>query len=217
VTAPGERPVLDVRRRPWSGGDVTDPGRIVLTTSRLVLREFTVDDVENLVELDSDPAVVHHITGGRTTPHAEVESEVLPAFLAYHQRPDGYGFCAAVERATGDFLGWFHLRPEPGAPPDEPELGYRLRRSAWGHGYATEGSRALVDRAFTTLGARRVTASTLAVHTASRRVMEKAGLRYVRTFTQDWPYRIPGDEQGDVEYAITRDEWVADRAAADGA
>ena len=58
-------------------------------------------------------------------------------------------------------------------------------------------------------GPTRIRAETLAVNVASRRVMEKAGLRYVRTFVADWPYRIPGDEHGDVEYAITREEWQA--------
>jgi RimJ/RimL family protein N-acetyltransferase len=48
----------------------------------------------------------------------------------------------------------------------------------------------------------------MAVHTGSRRVMEKAGMRPVRTFHADWPDRIPGDEHGDVEYAITREEWA---------
>jgi RimJ/RimL family protein N-acetyltransferase len=47
----------------------------------------------------------------------------------------------------------------------------------------------------------------MAVNTASRRVMEKAGLRYVRTFHQQWPDRIDGEEHGDVEYALTRAEW----------
>jgi RimJ/RimL family protein N-acetyltransferase len=74
---------------------------------------------------------------------------------------------------------------------------------------ASEGSRALVDEAFGELGAGRVRAETMVVNTASRRVMEKAGLRQVRTFFADWPDRIPGDELGDVEYAITRDEWLA--------
>ena len=92
--------------------------------------------------------------------------------------------------------------------PHEPELGYRLRASSWGKGYATEGSRALVEHAFRELGAERVTAETMAVNTASRRVMEKAGLRYVRTFTADWPDKIDGDEHGDVEYALTRAEWA---------
>ena len=49
-----------------------------------------------------------------------------------------------MEKVGGRFIGWFHLRP-----PDDPELGYRLRRDLWGRGYATEGSRALIDHAFT--------------------------------------------------------------------
>ncbi len=53
----------------------------------------------------------------------------------------------------------------------------------------------------------------MTVNIGSRRVMEKAGLRFVRTFVADWPVRIEGDEEGDVEYAITREEWEADRAA----
>jgi RimJ/RimL family protein N-acetyltransferase len=181
---------------------------VVLETERLVLRRFTLDDVDALVELDSDPEVTRFITNGAATPRAEVEERVLLRFLRYYEVYPGYGFWAVIGRATGDFLGWFHLRPKPDHPiPDEPELGYRLRRAAWGKGYATEGSRALIDRAFTELGARRVFAETMAVNAASRRVMEKAGLRLVRTFHADWPVRIPGDEHGEVEYAITREEW----------
>ena len=59
------------------------------------------------------------------------------------------------------------------------------------------------------LGARRVYATTMVVNVASRRVMEKAGLRFVRVFRQPWPDRIEGEEQGDVEYALARDEWAA--------
>jgi RimJ/RimL family protein N-acetyltransferase len=176
----------------------------MLETERLKLRRFTPDDVDNLVELDSDPQVMRYITGGRATPREEIERLELPAFL---RRSDGYGFWAAVEKSTGEFIGWFHLRPREDGAADEPELGYRLRRSAWGKGYATEGSRALIERAFADLGARRVWAETMVVHTASHRVMEKAGLRYVRTFHADWPYTIEGDEEGDVEYALTRTEW----------
>ncbi len=115
---------------------------VFLRTDRMVLRRFTAADVDLLVELDSDPEVMQYITGGRPTPREEVERDVLPAFLGYHERFPGYGFWAAAEADTGDFLGWFHFRPREGSPPDEAELGYRLRRSAWGKGYATEGSRA---------------------------------------------------------------------------
>ena len=182
---------------------------VYLETERLELRRFTADDVDALVELDSDPAVMRYINGGRPTPRAEIETDILPWWLAYYERTAGYGFWAAVERASGAFIGWFHLRPADDDRPDEPELGYRLHASAWGRGYATEGSRALIDRAFRELGAERVTAETMAVNTASRRVMEKAGLRYVRAFHAEWPDKIDGDEHGDVEYAITRAEWIA--------
>jgi RimJ/RimL family protein N-acetyltransferase len=181
---------------------------VFLETERLILRRFTTDDVDNLVELDSDPEVMFYVTGGRPTTRQEVVQEILPAFLEYYRRPGGYGFWAVVEKATGDFLGWFHFRSGAAHPESEPELGYRLRRSAWGNGYATEGAIALIRKGFEELGVRRVVAETMAVHTGSRRVMEKAGMRPVRTFHADWPDRIPGDEHGDVEYAITREEWA---------
>lgn len=178
----------------------------VVQTARLLLRRFTADDADALVELDGDPDVMRYINGGRPTPRQEIVDDYLPAFLAYDKRTDGYAFFAAEDRATGEFLGWFHLRPKPDRPQDEPELGYRLRRVAWGRGLATEGSRALIDRAFAELGARRVYAETMVVNTGSRRVMEKAGMRHVRTVHQEWPDQIPGDEHGDVEYEITREE-----------
>ena len=65
---------------------------------------------------------------------------------------------------------------------------YRLWKSAWGKGYATEGSRALIRKGFTEFGVQRVVAQAMAVNQASRRVMEKAGLKLVRTFHQPWPY-----------------------------
>jgi RimJ/RimL family protein N-acetyltransferase len=181
--------------------------RVLLETERLRLRAFTMDDVDVLTKLNSDPAVMRFINGGLPTPRAEIEGRHLPGWLRYYERYPSYGFWAAIEIATGEFVGWFHLRPADESTPDHPELGYRLRAASWGLGYATEGSRALVDLAFRELGAERVFAETMTVNTASRRVMEKAGLRYVRTFHQEWPDRIEGDEHGDVEYALTRAEW----------
>ena len=79
--------------------------QVFLETERLVLRQFTQDDVDNLVELDSDPAVMHFITGGRPTPRREIESEVLPTFLGYYERFAGYGFWAAVEKFERSIRG----------------------------------------------------------------------------------------------------------------
>jgi RimJ/RimL family protein N-acetyltransferase len=180
---------------------------VFVETPRLVLRWFTMTDVENLVSLDADPDVMHFVTGGIPTTRDEIETEILPAFLDYYEHYEGYGFWAAIEKPTGQFLGWFHFRPREGASSDEAELGYRLRKSAWGKGYATEGSRALIRKGFTEFGVQRVVAEAMAVNLASRRVMEKAGLTLVRTFHQPWPYPIEGDELGDVEYALTKANW----------
>jgi RimJ/RimL family protein N-acetyltransferase len=180
---------------------------VYLETPRLRLRDFTEDDADHLIELDADPAVTRLLNGGRPTPPEVVREQILPRFLAWHARGAGYGYWAAIERASGDFLGWFHLRP----PADDPavlELGYRLRRAAWGRGYATEGALALVAQAFDALGARRVMATTLAENTASIRVMEKAGLSLARRFRYDGPdpaaWHVGRDA---VEYALDRDAY----------
>ncbi|MBN6037998.1 GNAT family N-acetyltransferase [Amycolatopsis sp. 195334CR] len=178
-----------------------------LETERLTLRRITAADADLLVELDSDPAVMRYLTGGVPTSRERVETHFLPRMLAHAERGHGYGFFLAHEKASGEFLGWFHLRPDPDGPADEPELGYRLRQAAWGKGYATEGSLALVEKAFTELGAKRVFATTMAVNSGSRRVMEKAGLRYARTFFADWADPIEGSEHGEVEYSVDRSEW----------
>ena len=187
---------------------------IYLRAERFDLRRFTLDDLDALEALDADPEVMRYINGGRPTSREELREDVLPFWLSAYERGDAWGCWAAIDRDDGTFLGWFHLRPGPHDPPDEPELGYRLRRQVWGAELATEGSRALIDKAFAELDACRVYATTMAINIASRRVMEKAGMRFVRLFHGEWPERIPGDEHGDVEYAITRVEWNARRTAA---
>jgi RimJ/RimL family protein N-acetyltransferase len=181
---------------------------IFLTTDRLVLRRFTEADVDNLVELDADPRVMEFLTGGTPTPRAHIEDRVLPAILRYY--PLGPAGCwAAQDRASGAFLGWMALKPADDGNVAEVELGYRLRAETWGRGYATEGSRALVRAAFDELGAERVWAQTMAVNTRSRRVMTKAGLRYLRTFHVHFDDPIPGTEHGEVEYELRRADWDA--------
>jgi len=188
---------------------------IILETPRLALRQFTEDDVANLFDLNSDPEVMRYITGGRPTPLEELRDEVIPFHLAVYERLDRLGTWAA-ESAAREFLGWFHFRPGPGADISNVDLGYRLRRSAWNKGYATEGSRALIRMGFTDLGVERVFGHTMTVNAASRRVLEKCGMTLVRTTPYEGPDVIEGSEHGEVEYALTKPEWQA-RAAGDAA
>ncbi|MDN3355485.1 GNAT family N-acetyltransferase [Actinomadura sp. DC4] len=178
-----------------------------LETRRLRLRRFTEADEDDLVELDGDPEVMRFLTGGRPTSRQEVRDHVLPTVFGFYERFDGFGYWVAEEKQTGRFLGWFHFRPEKEPRDGEVELGYRLRRAAWGQGYATEGSLALIRKGFTELGVERVIARTMTVNEGSRRVMEKCGMTLVRTFHPDGLEAIDGSEHGEVEYALGRAGW----------
>ncbi len=186
-----------------------------LTTERMLLRRFSDTDRDWLAELHGDPAVMRYIDDGRPVCPAVVAAESLPAILHdYAELPDGLGYFAATEKSGGRPCGWFGLRPPSSTGLDRAafataELGYRLFPAVWGRGYATEGARALVRRAFTELGLDRVVATTMTVNVASRRVLEKAGLSVVRTFYAQWPTYIEGAEHGDVEYALSRQAWQA--------
>nr|WP_225953232.1 GNAT family N-acetyltransferase [Kibdelosporangium phytohabitans] len=177
-----------------------------METDRLLLRRFTEADVDNLVQLDSDPDVMRYLTG-EPTPRAEIEDEVLPRILHdYTLGPAGRW--AAVERSTGDFVGWLSLQPPEDGSTTNVELGYRLTKAVWGRGYATEGALELIRKGFTDLGVQRIWAQTMAVNIPSRRVMEKAGLTYVRTFHVHFDNPLPGTEHGEVEYELLRTDWV---------
>jgi len=183
---------------------------ILLETGRLYLRRLWPEDVELLFDLDSDSEVMRFISKGQPTPLARMENEYLPRILGYYQNWPPQGFWIAHQRASDEFIGWFHLRPDK-MQPDEMELGYRLKRSIWGRGLATEGSRALVEKAFGPWGYRKVCARTLVVNLASRRVMEKAGLRFEHEFL--WGLDVlPGwseDERRGVKYsACVGDGWL---------
>ena len=180
---------------------------IILKTPRLAIRQFTKDDVDNLFDLNDDPEVMRYL--GRPVPREVLRDQIIPFHLGVYQRLDRLGTWAAESADGGQFLGWFHFRPGPDGDITNIDLGYRLRRSTWNKGYATEGSRALINMGFTDLGVQRVFAHTMTVNLASRRVMEKCGLTLVRTS----PYEgsdsdvIDGAEHGEVEYALTRSEW----------
>jgi RimJ/RimL family protein N-acetyltransferase len=197
--------------------------RAILETERLALRRFTADDVDNLVALDSDPEVMRYLNGGAPTSRDVIERDILPNFLRSYAPCEGFGVWAVIEKASGDFLGWISFRPEE----DDAKvvsLGYRLRRSAWGKGYATECARALIGKGFRELGVQRLIATTYQDNRASRRVMEKLGMTLVRTFRytlEDLAAASDTFSPGadiwdgdDVEYALEKADW--ERVAAGG-
>lgn len=180
-------------------------------TERMVLRSLTMDDVEHLVQLDSDPEVMRYLTGGQATPRETIVEKHLARLMRHCPGITTVGYWAAETKDTGDFLGWFEFCPLNDDSPDVVELGYRLRREAWGRGYATEGARSLIRWGFEQLGVQRVIANTMSVNAGSRRVMAKAGLTFSRSYFEHDPDSIPGAEHGEVEYGLTRADWEAQR------
>ena len=183
---------------------------LFLETDRLLLREFTPHDAQLLWDLDSDPEVMRYIGPFRLDSLDEYRLRIAQ-YIEYYQQQRNIGFWAAIEKQTHAFLGWFCLRPALDyrlAPlsqfgPTDVEIGYRLRRVAWGRGLATEGAQALVRRAFQEPIWHRGVSAALVTNIASTRVMEKAGLHRLRDFP------IPGYEPHLVTYAITRDHYLS--------
>ncbi|GIJ43523.1 GNAT family acetyltransferase [Virgisporangium aliadipatigenens] len=175
----------------------------VLRTERLVLVPLADEHLDLEVELDSDPEVLRFLFG-----RARSRDEVAVAHerrMAAAVPVDGLGNWMAFT-PEDDFVGLMMLPPtdQPGAA----ELGYRLLRRHWRQGLASEASRALLAHGFDTVGLARVIATTMTVNTGSRRVMERLGMRYVRTFHLEFDDPVPGTEQGEVEYEITRSGWA---------
>ena len=177
--------------------------RPTLLTGRLSLEPLTTDHAEHLVGLDGDAEVMRYLTG-RARSRGEVLDEWLPA-LTREVGPGGsLGYWAGFE--GGGFVGWWALNPDPD-DEQQAELGYRLARDHWGRGLASEGALALLAHAFETVGLDRVWAQTMAVNAASRGVMARIGMTIDRTWVGEWNEPLPGWEQGEVAFAITRTAW----------
>jgi RimJ/RimL family protein N-acetyltransferase len=176
-------------------------------TERLVLVPLADDHLDLEIALDGDAEVLRHLF-----PRARTADEVRAKHLERMEEGrevDGLGMwmafiTGAAHDATG-FVGLFMLTPRDG----QAELGYRIRRDRWRQGFAREGSLELLRHGFETVGLDRVMAQTMTVNDGSRAVMASVGLGFVRSFTEEFDDPVAGSEHGEVEYAVTRDEWEA--------
>jgi RimJ/RimL family protein N-acetyltransferase len=145
----------------------------VLSTERLLLRQFEADDVEPYARICADPETMRHIGDGRVLDLVGAWRAV--ALMLGHWQLRGYGIWAVEERATGELVGRIGLhRPEgwPGL-----EVGWLLARSRWGRGYATEGGAAAVGYAWRELDAGHLVSLIAPANERSIRVAERLGER----------------------------------------
>lgn len=147
-----------------------------LTTERLFLRHFHILDHEPMYRVFGDPEVMRFGDGGQTKEW--VHAWLRTCLERYHQTW-GFGPYAVVEEHSQNVIGYCGLFffPDVAGQP-EVEIGYRLARSVWGQGYATEAAQAVRDFAFNTLGIKRLIAMIDPSNAASIRVAEKIGMHY---------------------------------------
>jgi len=142
-------------------------------TERLVLRRWQDRDLEPWAAMNADPEVRRHL--GDVLTREQSDASVARFLTEFDER--GYGWWAVEERTTGAFLGFAGLDlVDPELPFAGVEVGWRLARAAWGHGYATEAGRAALDFGFGTVGLAEIVAVTTADNLRSRAVMERLGM-----------------------------------------
>jgi RimJ/RimL family protein N-acetyltransferase len=148
-----------------------------LRTPRLLLRAWRPEDREPFAAMNADADVMRHIADGR--PLDRAASDALLARLVDHWDRHGFGLWAAEVRATGAPAGFVGLAIPSFLPSVLPavEVGWRLSREHWGHGYATEGARAAVDHGLGTLGLAQVLAIIDPANARSIRVAGRLGMR----------------------------------------
>jgi ribosomal-protein-alanine N-acetyltransferase len=161
-----------------------------LTTERLVLRGWREEDRAPFAEMNADPEVMEHFPSTMI----REESDAFVDKIERHFAERGYGLW--VVEAEGEFQGftglqvpswhadWMDEREQPVI-----EVGWRLRRTAWGHGWATEAARECLRFAFEELGRQEIVSFTVVGNTRSRAVMERLGMRLLTYYDHPIPGR----------------------------
>ncbi|KAI0123172.1 GNAT domain-containing protein [Xylariales sp. AK1849] len=178
-----------------------------LRTVRLELVPLSPEHQDFIFQLDSDPEVMKYIGYGR--PFDANESNMVYKHLLETAASDsGPGLGCWAGFAGGDFVGWWVLAPNE-SNSKRAEFGLRVLPKFWGKGYAKEGTRQLLKHGFQDLGLDEVYGDTMAVNAGSRAVLAACGLRHIRTYHNKYDTPPPGIEKGEVEYRITKDEWIS--------
>jgi len=155
-----------------------------IETDRLILRELRMTDLEGMFELDSDPEV-HKYLGNKPVKQIEESQKILESvIIQYKER--GIGRWAAIEKNSGNFIGWSGLRLNTeynmNGFTKYYDLGYRFIKRYWGKGYATESGKASINYAFNNLKLPELYATTEIGNQASHNALLKIGLKYVEDF-----------------------------------
>lgn len=186
---------------------------VVAETARLRLRDWKAQDEQSFYEITNTPAVMQHLGGLQTPDEWKAAFERISGFT----RDFGHTFWIVEDRGSGDILGFCGLKrvnaPGAGEMLGTPEIGWRLRESAWGKGIAKEAAIASFDLAFGRFGYDRVIAMTIPPNRDSSGLMARLGMRRREDldFTDE---RFGPEINPQIIYEITSSEWPAARSRA---
>jgi RimJ/RimL family protein N-acetyltransferase len=181
-----------------------------LVTQRLRLRDWRDDDLPAFRALNADPEVMRHLPG----PLDAAASDALAARAREALARQGWGSWAVELPGEVSFIGMVGLGHVRFVAPFAPaiEVGWRLARTCWGRGYATEAARVVIDFAFTNLAVSELVSFTVPGNAASRRVMEKLGFRLDEPAGFSHPHLPPGHPLArHVLYRLSHEAWVTSR------
>jgi [ribosomal protein S5]-alanine N-acetyltransferase len=167
--------------------DTGKPMRFFIETERLIMRDFLPSDAEGLFELDSDPRVLQYLGNDPITDIAKAKADIEYVRKQYEE--NGIGRWIVIEKSSGDLIGWSGLKlftEEVNGHINYYDVGYRLIPRYWGKGYAAESAIASVKYGFIVLKAKEIIGTVHPENFASKKVLEKAGLRYIETFQSPW-------------------------------
>ncbi len=169
------------------------PPQPTLTTDRLSLRRWRRGDREPFARLNADPEVMEHFPA---TLSREQSDDLIEAIEAGFE-VNGFGLWALELRGSGEFIGFTGLAVPSFEAHFTPavEVGWRLARSAWGNGYATEAGRAALAFGFSEPGLEEVVSLTTVGNRRSRAVMERLGMGHDPADDFDHPGVPVGDPQ----------------------
>jgi len=185
---------------------------VFLETERLLLRAWQDEDIAPFAEMCADPQVMRYFP----EPLTREKSEYLVSRCREKQEKDRFCIAPVEVKANGEFLGFVGLnRPSYDAPlPFDPcvEIGWRLKRSAWGQGYASEAAREWLRFGFETIGLDEIVAFTIPENIPSQKVMQRIGM--TRDVDGDFLHpNLPADHPiaPHVLYRLKKEDWSAEQ------
>ena len=183
-----------------------------LRTERLLLRQWRDDDLEPFAALNADPETMRFFP----EPPSRAASDALAEHARRHIEGEGWGLWAVEVVAGASFIGFVGLSRPSFEEHFTPavEVGWRLAREHWGHGYATEAGRAAVDHGFEEVGLDEIVSFTSELNEPSWRVMERLGMSHDPADDFEHP-RVPVGHplRPHVLYRLSHSDWAVSRAA----